>query len=58
MIWERVFAQLPSERAAMNQKLVSLDPDSRTAFFASGLQVHYRHLITSVPLPQLLKLLP
>lgn len=58
LIWERASARLPAGNTALNQRLVALDPSSRIAVFASGLHVRYRHLISSVPLPQLLRFLP
>ena len=57
-LWRRAFQRLPAERTALSERLVAVDPARRLATFASGLQVQYRHLITSIPLPELLAAMP
>lgn len=57
-LWRRMFERLPAERTALGEWLVAVDPDRHVATFASGLQVCYQHLISSVPLPELLAGLP
>lgn len=57
-LWRALFRRLPADRTALSQRLVAVDPDSKIATFASGLRVRYRHLITTVPLPELLKAMP
>ena len=56
--WGRAFRRLPAERSALSQRLVSIDPDRQIATFAGGLTVRYRHLISSIPLPELLSAVP
>ncbi len=58
LLWDRACTRLPAGNIALGQQLVALDPAERIAVFGSGLQVRYRHLISSAPLPQLLRLLP
>lgn len=57
-LWRELFRRLPAERTALSQRLVAVDPDGKIATFASGLRVKYRHLITTVPLPDLLAAMP
>lgn len=56
-LWRRTFARLPAENTALSQRLVAIDPANRIARFDGGLRVHYRHLLSSVPLPDLLAVL-
>ena len=58
LLWQRAFARLPDERKMLKQQMISVDVENRIARFASGLQVKYRHLISSVPLPTLLAAMP
>ena len=58
LLWRRAFDRLPAERKLLQQRLISIDAENRIARFASGLQVEYRHLISSVPLPDLLAAMP
>ena len=39
----------------LNHRLVYLDPRSRTLRFADGVQVGYDHVISSIPLPELIR---
>lgn len=57
-LWQRTFARLPAENIALSQRLVAIDPVKRIARFEGGLSVRYRHLLSSVPLPDLLAVLP
>jgi protoporphyrinogen oxidase len=45
-------------RPELEQEAVAIDPDARTVRFASGRVEHYDHLVSSVPLPDLVHLLP
>lgn len=58
VLWQRLFDRLPRQLTALRERLVAVDPQRCTATFASGLQVAYRHMISSVPLPELLAAMP
>jgi protoporphyrinogen oxidase len=55
-IYENMAERLPREKIMYSEKLVKLDSKKRIATFASGLQISYHHLITTVPLDVLLNL--
>lgn len=57
-LWLRAFQRLLPERTALSQHLVALDPERQVATFVGGLQVQYRYLISSIPLPELLSTMP
>ncbi|MBK8173814.1 MAG: NAD(P)-binding protein [Rhodospirillales bacterium] len=57
-LWQRAYAKLPADRRLLDQELVSIDTDRRIARFSSGLQVAYRHLVSSMALPDLLAAMP
>ncbi len=57
-IWRRMFDRLPTQRTALSEQLVAVDPDQRVATFASGLQVSYQHMISTAPMPELLRAMP
>ena len=42
----------------LGHRLVRLDPRSRTMHFSNGSEVPYRHLVSSLPLPELIKTIP
>ena len=56
IIWQTMFDKIPSGNIKMNESLTSIDPDKKIARFESGLCVHYENLISTMPLPYLLKL--
>jgi len=41
----------------VNHDLVSLDPKTRQLFFANGVTVPYEHVISSIPLPELIPMI-
>ena len=42
----------------LGHRLDRLDPSSRTMHFSNGREVRYEHLVSSVPLPELIKCIP
>ncbi len=53
-VWRRIAAMLPAERFLYETSVVSVDPIVHTAKLSNGDTIHYQHLISSMPLNQLL----
>ncbi len=49
---------LDKSRVWLNTEVMAIDPAARQAVLSDGREVRYEHLISTVPLPELLKLLP
>ncbi len=49
---------LDSGRIWTNTAVTRLDPEQRLAVLSDGRTVHYEHVISTVPLPELLKMMP
>jgi len=49
---------LEDVHVALNHKVTGIDPRTRTIRFGSGVEARYDHLISSLPLPELIPLLP
>lgn len=52
----RFAAQLPPEKIALNTAPVSIDFGARICRLSDGREVHYQRLMSSIPLPELLRL--
>jgi len=48
---------VPQEGLTLNHEMVSLDPVSRQISFSNGVVVHYDALVSSVPLPDLIRMI-
>lgn len=55
-IWEALYHCLPKENINLDETLIEIDADNRLAKFSSGKIVHYEYMISTLPLPELLKL--
>lgn len=49
---------LDGSRIWLNTAVHTVDPEQRLAILSDGRTVHYEHLISTAPLPELLKLMP
>jgi protoporphyrinogen oxidase len=54
-IWENIFNRLPSENTLNADTLVDVEVDSCVAIFSSGKRIHYDYMISTIPLPDILK---
>jgi len=54
-IWKGVAKLLPQDKQKYNQKVVSLDKESKIATFADGRQIQYGALVLTSPLDQTLR---
>lgn len=55
-IWREVCAQLPSDRVHFNRTVAAVDVARRRVVFADGESDHYDHLISTMPLDLLLRM--
>ena len=55
-LWKIVYNQLPKENIRLGESLVQVDTDAKVAVFSSGHRVHYDFMISTLPLPELLKI--
>jgi protoporphyrinogen oxidase len=53
-IWERIFALLPANCRRLGLRVSRLDAGTKKLWFADGSNIHYDHLVTSIPLDHLL----
>lgn len=53
-LWKKIAAQLPPEKLRFNQKVVRLDAANKILTLQSGEAVTYDHLITTLPLTEVL----
>ena len=56
VMWERFEEFLPVENIEKNQSLVAIDLINKIAEFSSGLIVKYENMISTAPLPELLRM--
>ncbi len=55
-IWNALAARIPADRIHLSTSLVALDPTKRIAKFSNGVEEHYDHLISTMPLTKLTEL--
>ncbi len=55
-IWESICKQLPDQNMILGDELKDLDVDRKVAIFSSGRCVKYDFIISTIPLPEILKL--
>ena len=55
-IWQSLAKVIGSDHFKMGQKLVSVDPKGKVLKFADGSSVHYEHLLSTIPLNELTKI--
>ena len=53
-LWSKAVEALPARRVRLGTALVSLDAPRHEALLSDGTRVHYRRLISSLPLPELI----
>jgi len=56
-IWNRVFADLPAKYRRLNSRVHAIDAQARRLWLINGSRVQYDHLISSIPLDVMLRLL-
>jgi len=56
-IWSALFSELPQTRTGLEQQAVRVDPRERRVTFADGSTSEYDHLVSTMPLDCLLRML-
>ena len=56
-LWVNLTKSLPAERIHLGASVVSIDANARTISLADGNAIHYRHLVSCLPLDRLLRML-
>jgi protoporphyrinogen oxidase len=56
-IWRALHARLPAERVRLSTRIVRISASQRTAWLTDGSAVSYEHLISTMPLDMLLRML-
>jgi protoporphyrinogen oxidase len=54
-IWENIYSKLPNQNTLQSDSLVEVDADLKVALFSSGRRVHYEFMVSTIPLPEILK---
>lgn len=55
-LWKTIYNQLPNENISLGESLVQVDTNAKIAVFSSGHRIHYDFMVSTLPLPELLKI--
>jgi protoporphyrinogen oxidase len=55
-IWEKIFNAIPTDNTLLQERVVEVEVESKIAILSSGKRIRYDFMISTIPIPELLKI--